>query len=243
MVRRLPVLVAALAALVLALPAAAQADDCVGADAVPAADNLALVGQATLCLLNQQRVAQGLAPLTENAALSRASADYSQLMVTQSFFDHQSPQGSLLVDRIRAVGYLANAGDWALGENIGWGQSQLSTARSLVNAWMNSAGHRENILTAQYTDVGLGLALGSPSDPTWGATYTTDFGTRGVTEQVVAQSRTVVNTVAKRKATSARCARAASTVKARKAGKRTVKARKGAGRNGCTTRATGRARR
>jgi uncharacterized protein YkwD len=242
MVRRLPVLVAALAALVLAVPAVAQADDCAGADTVPAADNLALVGQATLCLLNQQRVAQGLAPLAESSPLSRASADYSQLMVSESFFDHLSPQGSMLVDRVRAVGYLSNAGDWALGENIGWGQAELSTARSLVNAWMNSPGHRENILTAQYTDVGLGLALGTPSDASWGATYTTDFGTRGVTDQAVAQSRAVVSTVAKRKSAASRCARAASAGRARKAGKRTVKARKGAGRNGCVARTTGRAR-
>jgi uncharacterized protein YkwD len=243
MVRRLPVLVAALAALVLALPAAAQADGCAGADVVPVADNLALVGQATLCLLNQQRAAQGLAPLAENPDLTRASTAYSQLMVAESFFDHHSPQGSLLVDRVRAVGYLANAGDWALGENIGWGQANLSTADSMVTAWMNSAPHRENILTAEYTDLGLGLAVGSPSDATWGATYTTDFGTRGPTDQAVAQSRAAAATVAKRKTAAARCARAASAGRAGRSAKRTVKARKGAGRNSCAGRATGRARR
>ena len=41
---------------------------------------------------------------------------------------------------------------------------------------MNSPGHRENLLSADYTQVGLGLALGTPADQTWGATYTTDFG-------------------------------------------------------------------
>ena len=46
----------------------------------------------------------------------------------------------------------------------------------MVTAWMASAGHRENLLSGDYTEVGLGLALGTPADRTWGATYTTDFG-------------------------------------------------------------------
>ena len=41
---------------------------------------------------------------------------------------------------------------------------------------MDSPGHRENLLSGDYTQVGLGLALGTPADQTWGATYTTDFG-------------------------------------------------------------------
>jgi uncharacterized protein YkwD len=241
MVRRLIVLAAALATLVLAVPAAAQAEDCAGADVVPAADNLALVGQATLCLLNQQRAAQGIGPLADNAALGQAATAYSQLMVARSFFDHQSPDGSLLVDRIRAVGYLSGAGDWELGENLGWGQDYLSTPRSMVDAWMNSPGHRQNILTPEYRDIGLGLALGSPSDPNWGATYTTDFGTRGATDEAVARSRAVVAApAAKRKAGGARCVRAASVRKART--KRTVKARKAPARTRCGTRAASRSR-
>ena len=74
MLRRRLAAVAALAALALCAPAAARAADCAGADVVPAADNVAVVGQATLCLLNQQRAANGIGPLAENAALSSASA-------------------------------------------------------------------------------------------------------------------------------------------------------------------------
>src|SRR6185312_5835539 len=176
MVRRRLAAVAALAALALCAPAAAQADDCAGADLVPAADNVAMVGQATLCLLNQQRAANGIGPLVENAALSTASAGYSQRMVAQGFFGHESPDGGTLVQRLTAVGYLGDDAAWVVGENIGWGQASLATARSMVNAWMNSPGHRENLLSADYTQVGLGLALGTPTDQTWGATYTTDFG-------------------------------------------------------------------
>src|SRR3954467_5688010 len=168
--------VAALAALALCAPAAAHADDCAGADVVPAADNVAVVGQATLCLLNQQRAANGIGPLVQHTALSTASAGYSQRMVAQGFFGHESPDGGTLVQRPTDAGYLGDDDAWVVGENIGGGQASLATARSMVTAWMNSPGHRENLLSADYTQVGLGLALGTPTDQTWGATYTTDFG-------------------------------------------------------------------
>src|ERR1700754_4466342 len=112
MVRRRLAAVAALAALALCAPAAAQADDCAGADVVPAADNVAVVDQATLCLLNQQRAAQGLGALVENAALSSASTSYSQRMVAQGFFAHESPDGGTLVDRLTGAGYLGEDDPW-----------------------------------------------------------------------------------------------------------------------------------
>jgi uncharacterized protein YkwD len=209
MVRRRLAAVAALAALALCAPATAHADDCAGADVVPAADNVALVGQATLCLLNQQRAANGIGPLVENAALSTASAGYSQRMVAQGFFGHESPDGGTLVERLTDVGYLGDDAAWIVGENIGWGQASLATARSMVTAWMNSPGHRENLLSADYTQVGLGLALGTPTDQTWGATYTTDFGA-GVA-RVPAHPRPKAAAAGRKKAIrAASCARAAS---------------------------------
>jgi uncharacterized protein YkwD len=162
--------VIALLALALGAPGAAAAD-CPGADAVPAADNLPAIGQATLCLVNEQRATQRV-----NARLGSASAGYSQRMVAQAFFDHEAPDGTTLVQRLTSVGYLDGGEDWVVGENIGWGQGPLSTPRAMVEAWMNSSGHRRNILAADYAEVGLGLALGTPESATWGATYTTDFG-------------------------------------------------------------------
>src|SRR6185312_3429867 len=209
MVRRRLAAVAALAALALCAPAAAQADDCAGADLVPAADNVAVVGQATLCLLNQQRAANGIGPLVENAALSTASAGYSQRMVAQGFFGHESPDGGTLVQRLTAVGYLGDDAAWVVGENIGWGQASLATARSMVNAWMNSPGHRENLLSGDYTEVGLGLALGTPADQTWGATYTTDFGA-GAGAPAPTHARAKATSVRKKVTRRTSCARAAS---------------------------------
>jgi uncharacterized protein YkwD len=210
MVRRRLAAVAALAALALSAPATAHADDCAGADVVPAADNVVVVGQATLCLLNQQRAAKGVGPLVENPALTSASAGYSQRMVSQGFFAHESPDGGTLVDRLTAAGYLGADATWVVGENIGWGQASLATPRSMVDAWMNSPGHRENLLSADYGQVGLGLALGTPTDQTWGATYTTDFGA-GAKTQAPAHPRAKAASTHKKANRAASCARAAST--------------------------------
>jgi Cysteine-rich secretory protein family len=204
------VTVAALAALALCAPATASADDCAGADVVPAADNVAVVGRATLCLLNQQRAAHGLGAVAENAALSSASTSYSQRMVGQGFFAHESPDGGTLVDRLTGAGYLGRDDAWVVGENIGWGQAALATARSMVSAWMASPGHRANLLSGDYTEVGLGLALGTPVDRTWGATYTTDFGT-GAPAPATAHARAEASAVRKKASRHATCARAAST--------------------------------
>jgi uncharacterized protein YkwD len=168
--------VVALLALALCAPGGAAAADCPGADAVPAADNLPAIGQATLCLVNEQRAAHRLSGLRVNPKLSSASSGYSQRMVAQAFFAHEAPDGTTLVERLTSAGYLNGGDDWVVGENIGWGQGPLSTPRSMVNAWMNSTGHRRNILAADYAEIGLGLAVGTPADATWGATYTTDFG-------------------------------------------------------------------
>jgi uncharacterized protein YkwD len=210
MPRRRLATVAALAALALCAPATASADDCAGADVVPAADNVAVVGQATLCLLNQQRAAHGLGAVVENAALSSASTSYSQRMVGQRFFAHESPDGGTLVDRLTGAGYLGSDDAWVVGENIGWGQGALATARSMVSAWMDSPGHRANLLSGDYTEVGLGLALGTPVDQTWGATYTTDFGT-GAEAPAAGHARAKASAVRKKASRRATCARTAST--------------------------------
>jgi uncharacterized protein YkwD len=209
MPRRRLAAVAALAALALCAPATARADDCAGADVVPAADNVAVVDQATLCLLNQQRAAQGVGPLAENAELSSASTGYSQRMVAQSFFAHESPDGGTLVDRLTGAGYLGDDDPWLVGENIGWGQGGLATPRSMVSAWMNSPGHRENLLSSDYSEVGLGLALGTPVDHSWGATYTTDFGA-GAQAKAAAKPRARKSAPRRKASRPAACARAAA---------------------------------
>jgi uncharacterized protein YkwD len=160
-----------------AAQAQAPASTCPGADTPAIAGNEAQMDQATLCLLNQQRAAAGLPALTDNAQLDQTSTAYSRQMVAEHFFDHVSPEGVGLVPRLTTVGYLPGNGGWYAGENIAWGQGPLATPQSIMTAWMNSTGHRDNILSPNFAEVGVGVAIGSPiANLPGAATYTTDFG-------------------------------------------------------------------
>jgi uncharacterized protein YkwD len=161
---------------VMAVPATAQAA-CRGADVPLSVSSLAQARHAVLCLHNNVRRTHGLRRLRENASLDRAARRHSRQMVRQGYFDHRSPAGSTLVSRARAAGYLRSAFAFTLGENIGWGEGELSTPRSMMRAWMLSPGHRANILRAGFRDLGIGLVAGTPVG-TGGGTFTSDFGAR-----------------------------------------------------------------
>jgi hypothetical protein len=154
--------------------------------------------------------APATAQADENRALSSASTGYSQRMVAQGFFAHESPDGGTLVDRLTGAGYLGDDDPWLVGENIGWGQGGLATPRSMVSAWMDSPGHRENLLSADYTEVGLGLALGTPVDQSWGATYTTDFGAGAQATAAAAKPRARKGARRRKATRAAACVRAAA---------------------------------
>jgi hypothetical protein len=148
-------------------------------------------------------------------------------MVAQGFFDHASPDGGTLVERLTGAGYLGDKDAWVVGENIGWGQGTLATARAMVTAWMGSPAHRENLLSGDYTQVGLGLALGTPSDRAWGATYTTDFGASAqapAPAHARAKSSAASKTRKKAKKRAAMCARAASVRRGARSSKSRVSA-------------------
>ncbi len=162
----------------IAMPSTAIAADCPGSDLRPAQDNISQVGQATLCLLNAERATRGLAPLSEQHELSAASLAFSALMIDQHFFAHVAPDGRTLTDRLEVSGYLAHPGGWTVGENIAWGESYLASPARIVQAWMDSPPHRENILSAEFDEIGLGIVTGVPFSANAGATYTTDFGRR-----------------------------------------------------------------
>lgn len=174
---------ALLGCIALALPASASAAPCADATIVPAAANVASVKKATLCLLNSERTARGLPRLSSNGQLGKAAQSFSASMVRHGFFDHVSPGGSTLNARVRGgTSYLrGSVRSWALGENLAWGSGELATPRQIVRSWMNSSGHRRNILDRRFRHVGIGVATGAPDRDVQGqpaATYTTDFGTR-----------------------------------------------------------------
>jgi uncharacterized protein YkwD len=172
-----------IAAVAFPTVASAAATTCANADVTPTSSNLVAVRSATLCLINAQRTSHGLKALLSNTQLRRAAQSYSRNMVSESFFDHVSPAGSTLMSRVRrGTAYLAGARSYALGENIAFGTGYLATPAETVHAWMESAGHRANILNRRFRHIGVGVALGDPMDDDDGsaATYTTDFGFRAV---------------------------------------------------------------
>lgn len=100
-------------------------------------------------LVNEIRVQNGLKPLTEHWELSRVARYKSQDMVDNRYFSHTSPTYGSPFQMIKAFGLSFRTA----GENIAYGQR---TPQAVVNAWMNSSGHRANILNASYTQIGVG---------------------------------------------------------------------------------------
>jgi uncharacterized protein YkwD len=133
----------------------------------------------TLCLLNYERAQAGLSPLVENRLLDGASERHSADMEARTFFEHVNPDGVDPQTRIASAGYIPPGG-WT-GENIAWGNGALVSPASIMDDWMHSPGHRENILRPAFREVGIGITLGrapraSADRSLRAATYTTDFG-------------------------------------------------------------------
>ena len=99
-------------------------------------------------LLNTERAGQGRGRLVEDPRLSRAALDHAEDMVRNDCFSHQGQTGSSFTDRARAAGYTC-----AAAENIAFGQrSEIE----VVTEWMDSPGHRRNILLRDATEFGIG---------------------------------------------------------------------------------------
>jgi len=112
------------------------------------ADSLAFEQQVA-ALVNQQRAANGLSPLTLSAELSDVARLKSQDMHDNKYFAHDSPTYGSPFDMLSSFGISYRAA----GENIAIG---YATPEAVVNAWMNSPGHRANILNPSYTQLGVG---------------------------------------------------------------------------------------
>ena len=184
-VPRLLVAIAVAACVFAVLPAFSEAHAkrpkapaCTSTTVQVTAANLRLVRDAVLCLHNRERAARGLPLLRENTKLRKAAKAHSEDMVARRFFAHDTPGGPNMATRILRTGYARGQG-WSLGENIAWGTGSLGTAAEIQRAWMNSPGHRANILRREFREIGIGIAVGAPvAGGTSGATYTADFGVR-----------------------------------------------------------------
>ena len=154
-------------------------ENCTDVDVQPTQQNLQHVSDVVFCLMNAMRANAGVPALRQQDQLAKASVDHSQDMVDNKYFAHDSQDGRDVVARLKQVAYIPKSGDWVIGENLAWGAGSLATPKALVNAWMNSPPHRENLLSGDFVEVGMGVVFGTPdADAPDGVTVTTDFGTR-----------------------------------------------------------------
>jgi uncharacterized protein YkwD len=140
----------------------------VAADPAPAQTDHAAVLRV-LDLTNAERGKVGLAPLVLSPELQAAAQTYSQVLAGGICFEHTCGPVPNLEDRDAAVGYI---GWTTIGENIAGG---YPTPEAVVAGWMGSAGHRANILSATFTEIGIGVASGNAR---FGVCWTEEFGTR-----------------------------------------------------------------
>jgi uncharacterized protein YkwD len=135
-----------------------------------------------LCLMNRARARFGLPRLRANRCLHRVAARHAHDMVHRRYFAHVTPNGWSPGARARASGYVPRSGRWIVGENIAWGVAGAARPNWVVRSWMHSPGHRHNILSRRFRDVGIGVARGTPFRGFRGfrlrATFSVEFGAR-----------------------------------------------------------------
>lgn len=117
---------------------------------LPAAETMTGYEKQVLNLTNNARAQAGLAPLLDNdTALNRSARVKAEDMAHNNYFSHTSPTYGSPFDQMRAMGVIYQAA----GENIAKGQK---TPQEVVNAWLNSPGHRANIMNKSFTHMGVG---------------------------------------------------------------------------------------
>lgn len=154
------------------------AQGCLGATSQAASLSTAQIEASLLCGINQERLAHGLRTVHVNAVLRASAIAHTRLMVADGFFSHNCLNGDTFIDRIRASGYLRRTRSWLVGENLAWGSGLFSTPASLIEAWMASPSHRENLLRRRFLEVGIVAVRGTPHsalDPN-GVTVSSEFG-------------------------------------------------------------------
>jgi uncharacterized protein YkwD len=117
-------------------------------------------------LINVERANAGLPALSPQGQLGSAAQLHSADMACKNYFSHTGLDGSSSADRAQRQGYSSGF----VGENIAAG---YSSPANVVAGWMNSAGHKANILGVDYTEIGIGYAFGENSD--YGSYWTAVF--------------------------------------------------------------------
>jgi len=137
-----------------------HSDDIPHGDSQPTDHETSSQAEAVLNLVNAERSKQGLKPLTLSEKLDNLATMKSQDMAEKGYFDHTSPTYGTPFQMLQDHGVHYRAA----GENIAAGQK---TPEEVMNAWMNSSGHRANILNANYTQLGVGYYQGGQYGVYW----------------------------------------------------------------------------
>jgi uncharacterized YkwD family protein/spore coat assembly protein SafA len=127
---------------------------------VPLMTRIKSIESQVIKLVNQERAKQGLKPLKANWELSRVARFKSMDMRDRRYFSHTSPTYGSPFDMIKAFRITYRSA----GENIAAGQS---TAAEVMKGWMNSPGHRKNILNPNFTEIGVGYSKGGSMRYYW----------------------------------------------------------------------------
>lgn len=127
---------------------------------IPSLDATKSIENQVIQLTNQQRAKYGLKPLTQDWQLSRVARYKANDMRDKNYFSHTSPTYGDPFTMIKNFGIAYRSA----AENIAAGQT---TPQEVVNAWMNSTGHRANILNAGYTYIGVGYSKGGSQRYYW----------------------------------------------------------------------------
>lgn len=114
---------------------------------------------SVLSLVNQQRQRRGKHPLRLDSRLTRAAQSHSDDMARRQKMSHIGSDRSSVGTRVKRTGYKYHS----VAENVARGQD---TPRDVVIAWLKSPGHRENLLSSKYTEIGIGIAY-SARGPYW----------------------------------------------------------------------------
>ena len=142
---------------------------------------LSAVESSLLARVNAVRRSHGLRGLKLSRGLSAAAAYHSRQMTQHGFFEHESRGGRSFWKRVERFYGSGGFRAWEVGENLAYGSPDLSPA-STVRMWMNSPGHRENLLSRRWREIGLGAVHVDSAGGEYGGSpvtvVTADFGYR-----------------------------------------------------------------
>ncbi len=142
---------------------------------------MAVLEEAVVDRMNQVRRSHGLRPLRLNARLGAAADFHSRDMGRRGYFEHDSLSGTPFWRRIERFYPSRGFRSWSVGENLLWGSNSISAAFA-VREWMDSPPHRENMLSRDWREVGIGAVhfVNAPGEYRGRAVtiVTADFGAR-----------------------------------------------------------------